>query len=958
MRDLSGDALTKIAQQYGNEPIVILDIAWSSGTKKHYADRNVSSIKGKILSISDLDNVIKVSQSDDSQEITVVLDDTNGEIKEIMDENDIHKRDVWVYQYFDGMNLSDKFLLFKGEINSPISWNEGDRTVTITIVSQLEDKEVGFSPEEGQFPNIPKDLIGKTWPSIFGTPLDVPAVQIGKAVTGTTLCSVGIVSGQAQHAAENIGSPPPDICMAVHRRNYVYILSQIFSSAAVVSGLRNPDLSAKYETISEDYLEQGNDINGQINESITQHAAQQACSEAKRTQTSDDAASRGTGCNPVRILGGEDFPRGTITLEINGGLFTGYFEGATDSFKITSRTHPDHEAEIAQALEDRNNSPRSCGAPSPRSQHVIWKTKVPAGHGNNPKVHASTIYKEEFMCLPRARITRDPINQIMRHFWSDAGAPVVIHGNEPITYIVSIVPGTVLQVKAFKTFNGIKRLVNVPTSMWTTESKKYGSVTAVQVTIVKALSTFEDQNWSDDIYVTFESDVGPNTVDIVRYLIETYTDLQIDNTSFNAVKTKIAKFPANFALLDRVNILSLLNDIAFQARCNLRLVNGIFYLTYLAEEPSTVDTITLSDIENQSIEVFLTSTEDLVTKYTALWRLSYVQDDLNKIILRHNVKKYGIQAEEYDYFLYNQPDIIHKIATFWLIRKSNTWKRIRFKTFFQKLNLETFDPVLLNFGGEKYVADSNVKAIIEQANINGEDYTISMECWLPVKSGEMAPYEFAWPANVSATWIFPTDREVDLGLDGGNGIGRNATGNLPVGDVSGVGDQTIFVGGVNVIFGPQTDRGDKYPSDQGFTAQSLRIDSTLAGVTVVERPLLNLLMNYAEYVDPIELNISDPVTFEIILEDTPVVSKYIKNKVGTLSDVLGLDGENSELVIRTAAKFRGTDGASGCQTAPYHFKYDSVGSIWGAGTAFLREDASMVPTPPTSEESDECEPSA
>ncbi len=950
MRDLSGDALTKIAQQYGNEPIVILYIAWSSGAKKKYADRNVSSIKGKILSISDLDNVIKVSQSDDSQEITVVLDDTNGEIKGIMDENDIHKRDVWVYQYFDGMNLSDKFLLFKGEINSPISWNEGDRTVTITIVSQLEDKEVGFSPEEGQFPNIPKDLIGKTWPSIFGTPLDVPAVQIGQAVTGTTLCAVGIVSGQAEHAAENIGSSSPDIYVAVQRANFAHAMYYYYSLGG--SGLMYPHTWEENLRKAEAYLDQVNEINQSIGDTLAAHSRQQGCARDKRTQTSSNAGLRGIGCNPVRILGGEDFPRGTITLEINGGLFTGHFEGATDSFRITSRTHPDHAAEIAQAVTDRENTPRSCGVPTPKMIRYKWEAGVPSLSWG-PMIWDSAFHMD-FYHTGRTSTKKDPVNQIMRHFWADAGANVVIHGNEPITYIVSIVPGTVLQVKAFKTFNGIKRLINVPSDMWTTNVQQYGSVTAVQVTIEKALSTLEDQNWSDDIYVTFESDVGPNTVDIVRYLIETYTELQIDNTSFNTVKTKIAKFPANFAILDRKNILSLLNDIAFQARCNLRLVNGIFYLTYLAEEPSTVDTITLSDIENQSIEVFLTSTEDLVTKYTALWRLSYAQDDLNKIILRHNVKKYGIQEEEYDYFLYNQPDIIHKIATFWLIRKSNTWKRIKFKTFFQKLNLETFDAVLLNFGSEKYVADSNVKAIIKQANINGEDYTISMECWLPVKSGEMEPYEFAWPANVSATWIFPTDQEVDLGLDGGYGIGRNATGNLPVGDVSGVGDQSIFVGGVNVIFGPQTDRGDKYPSDQGFTAQSLRIDSTLADVTAAEKPYLNLLLNYAEDVPPIVLPDFLKASFEIILEKTPVVSKYMRNVSGVLGDVLGLDKENSELVILTDAKFRGTDGESGCQTAPYHFKYDSVGSIWGAGTAFLREDASTVPTPPTSEESAEC----
>ncbi|GAF90681.1 unnamed protein product, partial [marine sediment metagenome] len=203
-------------------------------------------------------------------------------------------------------------------------------------------------------------------------------------------------------------------------------------------------------------------------------------------------------------------------------------------------------------------------------------------------------------------------------------------------------------------------------------------------------------------------------------------------------------------------------------------------------------------------------------------------------------------------------------------------------------------------------------------------------------------------ANVSADWIFPTDNEVDLGLDGGDGIGRNATGALPVGDVSNIGDQTIYVGGVNVVFGPQTDRGDSNPSDQEFVAQSLHIDTTLADIIVTIKPNLNLLLNYAEDVELPELPDDLKAPISIILEDTLVFSKYLNGSVGTLSDILTLDEENDDLAIRTDAKFKGTNEED-CQIAPFHFKYDTDGEIWGAGTAFLREDAETPPVPPTSE---------
>jgi len=61
--------------------------------------------------------------------------------------------------------------------------------------------------------------------------------------------------------------------------------------------------------------------------------------------------------------------------------------------------------------------------------------------------------------------------------------------------------------------------VDVPADLYTVTTKTYGSVTAVQIVVNKALSTITDQGWSVDLYVTFESSVGPDIVEIVKYLI-------------------------------------------------------------------------------------------------------------------------------------------------------------------------------------------------------------------------------------------------------------------------------------------------------------------------------------------------------------------------------------------------------------------------------------------------------
>ncbi len=973
MRDLSAKALQKIAEQYGSEPINMLEISWSDDIPiQVYADINDNRIRGKILEISSLDNIINITDSADSQEITVVLDDTDGIIKAIMNANDIHKRDVWVKQWFKGLPFNDRFLLFRGKISSPVVWKEGDRTVSFTIISQLEDKEVGFSPEEGQFPYIPKELIGQTWPLIFGTPLDVPAVQINQAVTGTTLQGVGIISGIEYHNIKPLGGDPPDDRLAKIQIRHYRAVAKAWHIDTI--GMLEEQKNS-IEATERSYIKRAKDLQKQIDEAKDEFRRRQNCARAQRNQTVTRAANKGLGNNPLRILGGEDFPRGTITLEIGGGLFTGYFND--DLFHIRSRTHPGNSKQARdQARQEQTGPGSNCEPPSkpepyyfedgiPTVQSQINGSYVPVKKGR------SAVLVTSGKIEPRIKVGGGPRlpERSLIYFWAEAGSSVTLKSDLPMYYIVSTIPGTVLQVKAYKDFNGEKRLVNV--TDYNVITATYGSITTVQVVLPDALTADPEQKWAgDDIYVTFESDVGPNIIDILTYLINNYSDLAIDDTSFSATRPKLLPFPANFAILDRKNIVEVLQEIAFQARCSLRISNGVFFLSYLPEEPTAVDTLTEADIENQSVSVTLTDTEDLVTKYTAEWRLSYAQEDLDKIVLRHNVNKYGIQEETYEYYIYNQPDIIFKVATFWLIRKSNSWKKFNCNVFLNKLNLETFDAVTLNFS-TNYVSNTNVKAIIEKATFDSANQTIALECWVPIKAGSMVKYPFAWPADEEEDAEFPTQEEYDAGNAGGNGIGADAVGNLPIGQVSLDGNGPIYVGGPNVIFGPQTDTGDPYPTDSGFVAQSLRIDSTIGTVSGIVKPILALDLNYISHSGLIS-RLGGPKTIILPLEATLVVSSEsnASGKVGTLKDILQFndddtdsklciksdarvvditdqkkfgklndiftiaeDEEDNVLAIKTTAKY--TDDED---VAEFDYEFDTEGEKWGAGTAFLKEE--------------------
>jgi len=330
--------------------------------------------------------------------------------------------------------------------------------------------------------------------------------------------------------------------------------------------------------------------------------------------------------------------------------------------------------------------------------------------------------------------------------------------------------------------NGQRYLSLVPSTLYTkNESETMGSLTVTSLRFNTPLSNL-NQGWEDQIYVTLDSSVGPNVVDILEHLILTYTDRTIDATTFNAVKARFQTggelYPANFALLERRNVFDEISDIAWQARCALIESNGVFYIKYLSEEPSPTVEISEDDIELNSFNLNITETEDLVTRMDAIWHKDYLPlengKEPNKVILRHNVKKYGLITKEFNFYIYNIQELVVKSATFWLIRYANTWKKINFTTFLNKSQLETLDDFTLAMTNNP-IANSDITCTIEKAVYNTDSNTISVTAWTPVRSGEMSQYLFAWPADVDDTEQFPTALEIELGFAGGDNVGSTVT---------------------------------------------------------------------------------------------------------------------------------------------------------------------------------------
>lgn len=798
-RTISANSLTKLATNLGTEPINIIEIQWVEGGPRHaYADRDIDGgVQGKILDLSQMDAVVQVSKGSDSQQISVVLDDTDGSLKDIIDNNDVHKRSCWVYQWFDGLLLSEKFLIFKGQVSSPIVWNEGDRSLKFDIISKIEDVEVGFSIEEGDFPTPPEGLIGQPWPLCFGTCINVPALRISNPRSGVLINGTGIVDPtlEARIIATEASCCP--VTFLGYEAQYTSTMSL--------------EITPRFEIDKSCALEKCQAI-----DELTFARDQQLAFEHPTLQ----------------IFDGDKFPQDTqVTLDIGGAKFTGRFSGTT--FTVLSRIHPDS---LTLVIPPEVYGLDRCGTCQEGTQQgvidfqasltqrniLIQLANIETDFGPSSSCGSDVsafIDENLTLCAASQQIPgRLPTSNF---FWANPGTEVRIDGEEEIIYIANILPSTIERVGSYRTFEGgNEAFITVPPEYYTVRQVDYEGYDVCEIVFDRPLSR-RGQGWNDDIYITLTSSVGPNTVDIIQWFIETYTEYDIDMTSFDLVRDKVENYPSHFPLLERKNIITVLNEIAYQARCALWLRDDKFFIRYLPDVPVPADTIAVSDVSNNSLELFHTSTEDLVTKYTIDWKIDYAKDEPNKVILRHNVLKYGTHEKKEFFYIYNIQELVIKAATFWLIRLANTWRKCKFTTPIHKLKLEVFDAVTINL---PHIAPSSVIADIENANFNSDTRTMEFDLWTPIKSGTTVPYDFARPADIEQTLLFPTLDERDLGL-AGSGAGPSFLTRPPVGhplaQESGLFQGFSLSCNGNPVEGPvgeghcRSDHGNRYPSDRG-----------------------------------------------------------------------------------------------------------------------------------------------
>lgn len=770
MRNLSATALTQIAQTTAGQPLIVVGIDWVEGSGTfYYADRRVgnSPVLGGITNLGGLDEVLDISNASSSASIQLTISDVDGVIKDIFNYNDVHSRPVTIYQWFADLSFNDKFILFQGAISGPISWSEGARTLSFDVATKLDDREVGFTVEEGDFTNVPEILIGKAWPLVFGTVVNAPVVQMDEIPTGTLRVSYGISDSSLEDQLAYIEQQSANLiakaaCLETRAAELIRLAAWLGLSAGPDdTGIESFDDALNQindlfdNSFGSEELVDGNALRSQMQSMLDQAAQLKRQSFDLIRQSSIENFCRKQRLQliyehqsqyqraSISVINGKNFLQNTsLEILVNDIRMTGSFQG--DNFIITKSWY--NERDKTTAYQGTDAEAKGLCAQS------VFTDPYSA---QQEKDRSAANCESPGFVLPYPNT--DVAKQDDFHF-VNAGASVRPGANYPVRYILTIVPNvTVISLSAERTINNLRTVTTIPSSYYSISTLDYGTVTATIATFNPPLGSREGEDWGDTIYATMQSSIGPNTVDILQWIIENYTDYVVDTTSFAAVHTKIENYPSNFALLDTENVTELLKNIAFQARLGISLKNGVFYLQYLPEEGTPVATIDHDGVIASSMSIESSDSEAIVTKIVAEWKNDYAKSENNKVIARYNVSKYGLREQSYDFFIYDDVNLVEKAVRFWIIRKGNIWKKLNCDVPLDMLAVETLDSVTLS---SSHLANANVTGIVESAILDSDNLIIRMAIWSPVRLGEMTEYDFAYPADIAVTLLFPTDDDI------------------------------------------------------------------------------------------------------------------------------------------------------------------------------------------------------
>lgn len=712
MRTLTVPTETEIAQNLGVEPITIVKIEWDSGTI-YYSEKTFTlgaiNAQGKILTFNPIQAVRKTDVIGEAAGATLLLDDTDGSLKTIINTEVIEGKLVTIYQHFTGNDQADLTILLHGKIAGGIGWSEGERTLDISIDANIEDKEVGFAPDEDDVEDITPDAIDVPWPLCFGTVIHVPAVRVKREPIGHLLEGINQNYDEFEIQGADLFPQEEAVQIVINRILYEGTFSGTTFTATSKNmahhtniGFANrPAMDPHFEDGSVAWIDEDTNITGLYCYANTRigYAVNRCVKQEGR-----------------KCFFAE--PWGVHT----GGIVQYVILG------------------VGEEIEETAGIPRASWGIDFIMETVI--TPWPIG-----------FFDDIINVVAGAIIIR-------RGYWSIAsGTEVKLKVSYIDLYVCNLLASTeVLAVYGHRKVKNNSVLVPIPSSYYTKDlAMSLAGQTVTALEFATPLEEYENEGWEGDVFVSLRSSIGTNTAYIIKWLVETYSNLIIDDETFDEVATKLGIYPANFAVFDQPNVLKLIEEIAWQARCALVIRNGIVSIIYLSELIAAGITLDESNIELKSLTLGFSETDDIITKLIGNYVVDYsgMKESIRRVVYKNNIDAFNLVEEEREFFIYNNGDLVKLSTYFWGYRYSNSWRKAAFKTFLDTLAFEPFDTIEHDIA---ILSTNTVRGIIEDTSHDSDEHSITIKTELASKAGDA---DSGQPIEDQGYWlgdpVFPVD---------------------------------------------------------------------------------------------------------------------------------------------------------------------------------------------------------
>jgi hypothetical protein len=753
MKTRSTNSSNAATARDGLEPVLLMIANWGGFATK-YATKNITVnglyYGGRILDWGGVTTQERSESSGDTGNITINLDDHDGAVSARLTSAGSEKVTVTISVYYDGISGSTPTEVFRGVVANPIAGNQGDCTLSLECVTDVVSNQVGYILTEDQdLSNRNDDALGKTWPLVFGKAAHVPAL-LAQRGPRTTIENDLYYGDQFEtpdfwNAVEDrswFGVDTKDITILQKEQLYGVRLDQTDLGSNVVgshvrANIIDVDDSSDFPrdelitVIINDLpctgkFEDDNNLNRfKIDDfNVAMYEGINPASRPPENISKLNYSMFYLDENDVTNLIGK-----YLRFSQAGNPQVNVYETGAGSEAYTERRVVRQEGRrvyIDKPLINKNN--RELYAINQTTQFDVYaqtstmmKISVKEGvdkiknimkgkpkRKNTPeaKIYWPIIQKLQIIKFRRDAWWSTKKNSTFKLWSQDDNASDDVYIANSVTS--NAVTGVYAKRKDPDTGETI--FDQVPQYLYSKNlseatSLSNGPSTVTTIRFDEPLSELRDQGWSDGIYVTVDSTLSANTATAIKWILDTYTNLDTDTSTFASVATKLTYFPSNFALLKSQDAIKLVTDMAWQCRCALIFASDDVKIRYLQDHNANWSLGSCDDgaLEFGSFKSTAQSAGDLTTRLIGEWKESYrpassltLQEELdNEKIYENNISDFGLIESKVDMFIYNSESLVAKTINFWGNRKSNVWMEWNATAFHNLDVAEVFDSVTL-----------------------------------------------------------------------------------------------------------------------------------------------------------------------------------------------------------------------------------------------------------------------